>query len=315
VAERVARHPQLRRTAGAAIGGLGRASAKLAAVPGASTARRIWSRLSSDDVGMLAPALAYHFFLALFPFAVFVTTVSATVARVFGLPDVAVEMLAFLGRLPPAVSALLEQQLQAIMAANVPRLLSLSALGAIWVATAGTNTLLYGVDRAYGVSKARRGMRRQLLATGLTILAGWALVCSFLAVTLVAVFGHRLVAALGLPDDLLAEGMLVVWPLTGGLVLLAAAGLYRVAPSVAPPWRRVLPGAGLFAGGWLIGTAGYSIYATYFANYSLTYGALASVVALLVWLYLTSFLLLAGAVLNATLGEPATTGGSSLPQP
>jgi membrane protein len=158
-------------------------------------------------------------------------------------------------------------------------------------------------------------MRRQLLAAGLTVLAGWVLVCSFLAVTLVAVFGQRLLAALGLPEGLLAEGMVMVWPLAGSLVLLAAAGLYRVAPSEAPPWRRVLPGAGLFAGGWLIGTAGYSIYATYFANYSLTYGALASVVALLVWLYLTSFLLLAGAVLNATLGEPATTGGSSLPQP
>ena len=301
-AERAARRGQPWHALGEAIGRVRRGRARLAGVPGVATISCVVRRVTSDEISTLAAALAYHFFLALFPFALFVTTVSATLARVFGLPDVALEMLAFLGQLPGAVSALVEDRLQTFVAENSARLLSVSVLGTIWVATAGTSTLLFAIDRAYGIRKSRGGTARLLWAAGLTVLAGWALVCSFLAVTFVAVFGRRIVAAAGLPETLLREGAIAVWPLAGGLVLLAAAGLYRLAPSVAPSWRQVLPGAGLFAAGWLVGTAAYSIYATYFANYGLTYGALAGAVALLVWLYLTSTLLLAGAVFNAALG-------------
>jgi membrane protein len=284
----------------------GAAEARLATVPAFGLLRRVVSRTLSRDLATLAAALAYHFFLALFPFAIFVSTLSSTVARLFGLPDVAVQIVSFLGQVPAAAGDVLARELQAVVAGNTSHLLSISALGTLWVATAGTSTLLFAVDRAYGLPGTRRGIGHTLFAAGLTVLAGLMLVGSFLAVTLVVVFGRRLMAAAGLPEGLLSEKFAAAWPLASGLVLLTATGLYRLAPSATPPWRQVLPGAGVFTVGWLVATAGYTIFITYFADYSLNYGALAGVVALLVWFYLASTLLLAGAVVNAELAGHAT---------
>jgi membrane protein len=67
----------------------------------------------------------------------------------------------------------------------------------------------------------------------------------------------------------------------------------------------MVPGALLFGAGWLLVTVGFSVFVTAFADLGVTYGAPAGAVALLMSLYWTAYLLLAGAVLNAVLGEGA----------
>ena len=91
--------------------------------------------------------------------------------------------------------------------------------------------------------------------------------------------------------------------------MLAAAVVYWAAPDVALPWRWVTPGAVVFVGGWLLATFGFSVYVTRFADYGTTYGALAGVAALLVWFYLTAYLVLCGAEVNAFLDRPAGERG------
>jgi membrane protein len=206
--------------------------------------------------------------------------------------------------LPAAVGDLLENELRAIVAADVPRLLSLSALGTLWVATYGTSTLITAMDRIYDVRESRRGVKRLAVVVGLTLLAGWALVGAFLVVNVLLAVGQQVLDAAGASETVLAASAALVWPITALLVLVAAVGVYRLAPNLALPPRQVLPGAAVFTLGWLVGTFGFSVYLTRFATYSVTYGALAGAVALLVWLYLTSYLLLAGAVLNAALRPP-----------
>ena len=101
---------------------------------------------------------------------------------------------------------------------------------------------------------------------------------------------------------MLPDGV-TLWAYLAALAIVVAAGIYRLAPNLAQPWRRVLPGAAVFAVAWLVMTVGFAIFVTYFSSLGLTYGALAGVVAALMWLYWTAYLLLAGAVLNAVLGE------------
>jgi uncharacterized BrkB/YihY/UPF0761 family membrane protein len=151
---------------------------------------------------------------------------------------------------------------------------------------------------------------------------------------LVAAFSGALVQNLGLPDvvellfrllkqlspavaallraDLLAAtgapappGELDLWGALTALACAGAAGVYRLAPSATPPWRGMVPGALLFGAGWLLVTVGFSVFVTAFADLGVTYGAPAGAVALLMSLYWTAYLLLAGAVLNAVLGEGA----------
>jgi membrane protein len=82
---------------------------------------------------------------------------------------------------------------------------------------------------------------------------------------------------------------------------VAVAFLYWASPNITLPFKLVTPGAALFIVVWLIATIGFAIYVANFGAYNATYGALGGVVVLLVWLYLSSLLLLLGAVINAVL--------------
>ena len=85
------------------------------------------------------------------------------------------------------------------------------------------------------------------------------------------------------------------------LLLLTTAFLYRVAPNVQLSLKWIAPGAIVFVAGWLGATYLFTLYVANFGSYAATYGALAGVAVLLIWFYLTAFVLLAGAELNAVL--------------
>ncbi len=281
----------------------------LKALPGGRTAGRFVKRFFTDDVGLMAGALAYQFFLALFPFAIFVTAISSALARALGLPDVSQVLFTLAAHLPPGVATVLLQELQTIVGSDAPRLLSVSAAGTLWAATYGMSTLLVTMDRAYDAPAARRRAVRILIAGGLTLLAGWALVGLGLVIAIASILGPALVADAGLSEDLFDLDVTVIWLAVMALAFVAAGAVYRLAPNVSQPWWGALPGAALFAVAWVVGTIGFSIYLGTFATYGITYGALAGVVSLLVWLYLTAYLFLAGAVLNAVLvTRPARPG-------
>jgi membrane protein len=272
--------------------------------------RRFAARFFTGEIGLLAGALAYQFFLSLFPFAILVAAFSGAVVRYLGLPDVAELLFRLLEQLPPAVAAPLQAELRQIASGDTPQLLSVTVVGTLWAATFGANALVLAMDRAYGVTAARRGVGRLLVAGGLTVLAGWALVAGGLLAGLLLVFAQALADWLGTAGFPIPPEGVSLWGVLAALAFGAAAGVYHLAPNVARPWRWVLPGAGLFALTWLLVTVGYAIFVTAFADLGVTYGALAGAVALLMWLYWTGYLLLAGAVLNAVLWDGRTGAAS-----
>ena len=265
--------------------------------------RRFAARFFTGQTGLLASALAYQFFLSLFPFAVLVAAFSGAIVRYLGLPDVVELLFRLLEQLPPAVADPLRAELLQLVSGDAPYLLSLTVAGTLWAATFGASNLLVAMDRAYGVTAPRRGPWRVLVAGGLTVLAGWALVAGGLLVGLLLIFERALAGLLAATGAPAPPGELALWGALAILAFAGAAGVYRLAPSVTQPWRAVVPGAVLFGAGWLVVTVGFSVFVTVFADLGVTYGALAGAVALLMWLYWTAWLLLAGAVLNAVVGE------------
>jgi membrane protein len=283
-----------------------------AAGRGPSLLRRFAARFFTGQTGLLASALAYQFFLSLFPFAILVAAFSAALVRYLGLPDVVELLFRLLEQLPPAVAQSLRAELLQLVSGDAPYLLSVTVAGTLWAATFGASNLLLAMDRAYGVTTTRRAPLRMLVAGGLTVLAGWALVAGGLLVGLLLIFERALAGLLAAAGAPAPPGELALWGSLAALAFGGAAGVYRLAPSATPPWRKVVPGALLFGAGWLAVTVGFSVFVTAFADLGVTYGALAGAVALLMWLYWTAYLLLAGAVLNAVLGEGAAPRSAPL---
>ncbi|MGE4006922.1 YihY/virulence factor BrkB family protein, partial [Pseudonocardia sp.] len=138
----------------------------------------------------------------------------------------------------------------------------------------------------------------KLRGTALLLTLG-AVVFVLVAVALVAAM-PALFDALGLGGVGLVLAQVVRWVLLVALVVVALAVVYRVAPDRdAPRFRWVSVGAVVATVLWVVGSVVFSLYVDNFGSYNKTYGALAGVIVLLLWLYLTGYIVLLGAEVNA----------------
>ena len=103
-----------------------------------------------------------------------------------------------------------------------------------------------------------------------------------------------------------------------GLLVLAVAALLRFAPDFRTPWRWVTPAAMTFAVVWLVVTYAFGLFVAQFTRYDATYGALAGVIVLMLWFYLTAFVLVCAAELAALpvrIRAPRLPDGAPAPVP
>lgn len=259
--------------------------------------RRSWKEAQADQVPLLAAGVAFYSFLALFP---------ALIAAVmlYGLvrdpADVQAQIAGISDALPADAASLLTTQLEALTSTSSGSLgvgLVVSVLLALWSASGGVGNVITAINIAFDVRDTRSFVKRKALALGMT---GAAVVLVGVLVALVAV-------APAVLDSVVGSGPLR-WGLEAArwLVLLVAmagalAVLYRVAPDrpgKPGPVRATLGGV-LATVVWLVASLGFSLYVDNFGSYNDTYGALAGVVVLLLWLWLTMLVVLLGAEIDA----------------
>ncbi|MDP8905114.1 MAG: YihY/virulence factor BrkB family protein [Chloroflexota bacterium] len=269
-----------------------------------AAARQVYRQSMRDDVLGLAAELAYRFFLALFPFTIFMTALGGFLAQQLQVQNPADQVVQLLGDLlPPEAAALVQAELERVIANQNAGLLSLGALLALFFATGGTKAIMKALNRAYGVEEGRAIWRRYVVAIALTLVAGGGILLAFVLFVPVRLIARHLAAAVGMGDF---TGVIVdVLAALGALLLLvvAASIVYRIAPNIRLPLRAVLPGAVLFALLWLAVTFGFGFYVSNFGNYANTYGALAGVAITLIWFYVSGLILLVSAEVNEVIHE------------
>lgn len=267
--------------------------------PGTVLSRFVDSVLREDLAG-LAAEIAYRFLFAVFPFGLFLAALGAFVAGWLGVDNPAGQAVEALGdNLPPDLGRALQPELERVIGTARPGLLTIGALGALWAATGGTNALIKAMNRSYDVEETRPIAVRWLLAIGLTLLAGAAILVAFVTVIGGAIVTDTVAERLGLSGPAVTLVTLLRWP--GAFVILvgAVAVLYRMAPNLRVAWRWALLGAALFAVGWLVATWGFAWYIGSNGGYGSMYGALGGVIVLMSWFYITALLLVGAATLTA----------------
>jgi membrane protein len=271
--------------------------------------RRVKAEVKEDNVALLAAGVAFYGMLAIFPAIIAVVTVYGLVASP---SDVEAQVGEFAKSLPSGADQLLAEQLSSVTQAGRQSLsigLAISLLAVLWSVSGGVQGLVKSLNLVYG-EKERRGFMK---LRGLSLLlALGAILVTVVALALITVFPAAIERLeLGQAGELAAS--LARWLVLALVVLVALAVLYRLAPDRANPrWRWVSWGAVVALVLWLLGSVGFSWYVDNFGKYNQTYGALAAVIILLLWLFLSAFAVLLGAELDAEIerqtARDTTTG-------
>lgn len=259
--------------------------------------------LHDDIVGMSAE-LAYRFFLAVFPFFIFLAALGGLVATQLEVENPAQQAVRLVGdALPEEGAAFVEEQLRNIIDNQSRGQLFGGAILAMVFATGGTNALIKALNKAYGVKETRPLWRRYLVGLMLTVAAGAGSVLAFMLFVPFRMLAPALAEALEL--ETLGGPMVNVLAVAVSIFLVfgAVALLFRLGPNIKLPIRAVLPGAALFGVGWLVATFLFGTYVSEFGDYASTYGILANVVIVMIWFYVLAFVLLASAEINVALHE------------
>ena len=274
-----------------------------------SILRRVMAEVKEDNVTLLAAGVAFYAMLAIFPAIIAVVTVYGLVAD----PNqVEAQVSEFAKSLPAGADQLLTEQLQNVVSAGRQSLsigLAVSLAAVLWTASGGVQGLVKGLNIVYDENETRGFLKLRGLSLLLTL---GAILVAVIALTLIAVF-PAVIDNLGLGRAGELAASITRWVVLALLVLVALAVVYRFAPDRANPrWRWVSWGAVVALVLWLLGSIGFSWYVDNFGKYNQTYGALAAVIILLLWLFLSAFAVLLGAELDAEIerqtARDTTTG-------
>lgn len=273
--------------------------------------KRAFAEGKTDNVPILAGGVAFFAFLALFPAIIAALTLYGLVADP---ATVAGQVSSLAEGLPETARPLVVDQLNSVASGSGGALgigLIISLLAALWSASGGTMNLIKATNVAYDEDESRGFLKLRGIALALTL---GAVVFVLLAVALVAVV-PALFDALGLGGIGLVLAQVLRWVLLVALVVSALAIVYRVAPDRdAPRFAWVSTGAIVATALWVIGSVLFSLYVSNFSSYNKTYGALAGVIVLMLWLYLTSYIVLLGAEINAESEKQTSRDSTTGPE-
>lgn len=261
-------------------------------------ALRVKKEISEDHILIVAAGVAFFFFLAIFP------TIAAALS-IYGLLMDPVEVSQQMNQLGNILPDQARQVIGDILARQSGKSgsalgwsLILSILFSLWTANIGTRALFKGLNITYNEKEERSFLKLSGISLLVTI---GGIIIGFLAIAIVVAF-PALINNFGLPSTLETTIQLLRWPILALIVMSALAIVYKVAPARSNPhFRWASWGAVVATLLWLIGSLLFNLYVSNFGTLDATYGSFAAVIILMLWFFLTSFIILLGAEINSEM--------------
>jgi membrane protein len=267
--------------------------------------QRVIHEFQQDDCLGRAAQLAYYFLFALFPFFLVLTTLLGYLP-VPNLMDRLLETLA--GMLPGEALQLVQDHVRELVTNRRGGLLSLGLLAALWTSSSAVTAITESLNRAYDVEEGRPFWKVRLMAILLTIGLSVFIIVSLILLTFGPQIGGWIADKVGLGSVFKLAWNILRWPVIVGLIIVAMALIYYMAPDVEQEWQWITPGSVVAVIGWLLASLGFSFYVNNFGSYNATYGSIGAVIVLLTWMYVSGFFILVGGEINAEIEHAAASG-------
>ena len=268
----------------------------------------LFDRYYGHDVARDGAALTYYLLFAIFPLLIFISTL-------VGLMNLDIEelMSTVSHILPDQVAGIMRSYLEYVSTSPSRQLLVFSLIFSVWFPMRATSCLMHSVRKAYGVSRPASMIGGTLRNFFFTL---WLIVAIAASIVLTTV-GHRALA-FAAKFVRLSDSFIDLWGslrfvLLGVVMLLVLVPLNMVAQGRRCPLWEVVPGVLLSMAAWLALSLAFSYYVEQVAHYSELYGSIATIVVVLLWLYMTGQVLIMGAEYNGA--RLAYRSAKSVPLP
>lgn len=246
-----------------------------------------------NKVGRNAAAMTYYLLFAMFPFFIFVTSLLG----LLHLPTLTLDgqITRFL---PEDVVAFLNLAIEHITKSSNNALLTFGLVFSVWFPLRAVSNLMEAINDIYGEEKSGSHSIRTAILTALTIVL-------IPAMLLLLLLGERVLGFVGEYIPISAE-FISGWsrmrfvPMAAALLFMLSA-VYFFSPSKIQKARYILPGAILSMGVWMLFSLIFSYYVDHMGRYSIIYGSIGVIIALLVWMDWSMIAMLMGAVFNVAL--------------
>lgn len=254
---------------------------------------RLLNKLKEDDIFALGSQLAYSLLLSFFPFLIFLMTIigfsSVTSSDVlFSLESI----------LPTPAYELIYTTIIEIVDSQKSDLLSFSLLITIWVSSNGFYAVIKSLNKAYDDDEKRPFWKIRVTSIMCTFILGLMIIFSLLLLVLGNSIGVTLSRYFNLPGNFDILWKVLRYVITLVSMVFTFALIYMFTPTRNLVLKEVLPGAIFAAIGWIAVSVGFAFYVDNFNNYSRIYGSIGAVIILMIWLFLSSIILLTGGEIN-----------------
>ncbi len=256
--------------------------------------KQIWDKYVRDEITVYAAQASFFIVLAFFPFIMLLLTLIQFVPAI-NKSDLQAILVAIM---PDMLDSLMLGIVDDLYIKSPGTILSVTAIIALWSSARGMMGIERGLNRIYDSREKRNYVVRRLICAGYTVI--------FMAVCVVSlvllVFGTSI-------QNLVVRTFPVLYNLANHIIsfrsllamvlfLVCFIGLYTIVPmKKQDPWQQV-PGALFATVCWLLFSYAFSVYFTYFSNFSYMYGSLTAIVLLMLWLYFCICILFIGAEIN-----------------
>ncbi len=255
-------------------------------------------RLWSDDGFGLAGNIAFRALLAMFPFLIFTSAMTAFI----GDRSMANDLVDFLiAIVPPSLSEPIVAEVKQVM--TVPRggILSIGILLTIWFAVGGADGVRIGLNRAYGLRETRSPVVLYSVQIVMVILASLVLALVGYLLVLAPRAGSWLHALVPGFDPASVTVRLIRFPASATIFVVALFAAHVLLPARRTKFSNLWPGVIFTAVAWTLLAAAFSFYIRIFGTYASYYAGMAGIIAALYFMYLAGLILIFGGELNRAL--------------
>ena len=271
-------------------------------------------KITNDEILDRANGVAFSFTMAIFPAIIFLFTLTAYIHNFIPVVTQDGIMDFFAQLMPESMFSVVSYTIQDIIGNTRGGLLTLGALFSLFLATNGMMSLIKAFNSCYSTIEKRSYLKARLTATYLTIMLAFVL---FLAIILLIIgqfaldfiMEFQLVNLQGFEVFLIITVRFIVMFL---VFFIAISFIYYFGPAVHYNWRFFSLGSLIATFSSLMTSYGFSYYITNFGTYNKLYGSIGALIALMVWIYLISNILLVGYEINASIHQAHRTVGEGL---